>query len=64
MKCILLYKGGDKSEKCILFNVLFLSVEFKDNFEFGFLQRLALGDVVEFEILPPGTAAWLCVKDK
>jgi hypothetical protein len=25
---------------------------------------VALGDVVEFEILPPGTAAWLCTKDK
>ena len=25
---------------------------------------IALGDVVEFEILPPGTAAWLCTKDK
>jgi hypothetical protein len=25
---------------------------------------VALGDVVEFEKLPPGTAAWLCTKDK
>jgi hypothetical protein len=25
---------------------------------------VALGDVVEFEILPPVTAAWLCTKDK
>jgi hypothetical protein len=25
---------------------------------------VALGDVVEFEILPLGTAAWLCTKDK
>jgi hypothetical protein len=25
---------------------------------------VALGDVVEFEILPPGTAAWLCTEDK
>jgi len=25
---------------------------------------VALGDVVEFEILPLGTAAWFCTKDK
>jgi hypothetical protein len=25
---------------------------------------IALGDVVEFEILPPGTAVRLCTKDK
>jgi hypothetical protein len=25
---------------------------------------IALGDVEEFEILPPGTAAWFCNKDK
>jgi hypothetical protein len=25
---------------------------------------VALGDVVEFEKLLPGTAAWLCIKDK
>jgi hypothetical protein len=25
---------------------------------------VALGDVVEFEILPPRTADWLCTKDK
>jgi hypothetical protein len=29
-----------------------------------FQPTVALGDVVEFEILPPGTAAWLCTKDK
>jgi hypothetical protein len=28
------------------------------------LPTVALGDVVEFEILPPGTAAWFCTKDK
>jgi hypothetical protein len=25
---------------------------------------VALGDVVALEFLPPGTAAWLCTKDK
>ena len=30
----------------------------------AFLPTVALGDVVEFEILPPGTAAWFCTKDK
>jgi hypothetical protein len=25
---------------------------------------VALGDVVEFEKLLPGTAAWLCIKEK
>jgi hypothetical protein len=25
---------------------------------------VALGDMVEFEILPPETVAWLCTKDK
>jgi hypothetical protein len=25
---------------------------------------VALGDVVEFEKLPPGTDAWFCTKDK
>jgi hypothetical protein len=25
---------------------------------------VALGDVVEFEILPPGIVVWLCTKDK
>jgi hypothetical protein len=31
---------------------------------FGLQATVALGDVVEFEKLPPGTAAWLCTKDK
>jgi hypothetical protein len=30
----------------------------------GLRITVALGDVVEFEKLPPGTAAWLCIKDK
>ena len=30
----------------------------------GLQPTVALGDVVEFEILPPGTGAWLCTKDK
>ena len=30
----------------------------------GLQPTVALGDVVEFEKLPPGTAAWLCTKDK
>jgi hypothetical protein len=32
--------------------------------EIAWHTTVALGDVVEFEILPPGTAAWLCTKDK
>ena len=31
---------------------------------YSFRITVALGDVVEFEILPPGTSAWLCTKDK
>ena len=32
--------------------------------EFFHSLTVALGDVVALEFLPPGTAAWLCTKDK
>jgi hypothetical protein len=35
-----------------------------NDFECLLRTTVALGDVVEFEKLLPGTAAWLCTKDK